>query len=177
MKNIIALGASNSKNSINQQFANFVASKIENTQSVSVKLSEYDLPLYGIDYEIENGIPEAAKQLNNLIESSHGIVISFAEHNGNYTAAFKSAFDWLSRIDKNVWKNKPMLLLATSPGGRGGKTVLELAKNSFPRFAGNIIADFSLPSFQDNFKENSITNEELNLELNSKIQAFQQHIK
>jgi len=176
MKKIIALGASNSKNSINQQFADFVASKIENTQTISVKLSEYDLPLYGIDYEIENGIPEAVQQLNDLIASSKGIVISLAEHNGNYTAAFKSTFDWLSRIDKNVWKNKPMFLLATSPGGRGGKTVLDLAKNSFPRFAGTIIADFSLPSFQDNFKESKITNEALKLELNSKIQEFQQEL-
>jgi NAD(P)H-dependent FMN reductase len=27
-------------------------------------------------------------------------------------AAFKNIFDWMSRIDKNVWQNKPMLLMA-----------------------------------------------------------------
>jgi len=176
MKKVIALGASNSKESINQQFANYVVSKVNNTEIITIKLSEFDLPIYGIDYENEHGIPENAKQINKLINLSDGIVISFAEHNGNYSAAFKSTFDWLSRIDKNVWQHKPMLLLATSPGARGGKTVLEIAKNSFPRFAANVITDFSLPNFFDNFKDNTIINEALNQELNTKIISFQEEL-
>lgn len=176
MKKIVALGASNSKNSINQIFAEYVANNIENSETIRISLSEYELPLYGIDYETKNGIPETAHIINDLLQLSDGIVISLAEHNGNYSAAFKSTFDWLSRIDKNVWKNKPMLLLATSPGGRGGKTVLELAKNSFPRFAANIVAGFSLPSFSENFKRNKITNEALKQELNTKINSFQKEL-
>ena len=41
--------------------------------------------------------------------------------------------------------------MATSPGGRGGATVLEIAKNAFPRYGANVLATFSLPSFNDNF--------------------------
>ena len=44
-----------------------------------------------------------------------------------------------------------MLLLATSPGGRGGKSVLELASNQIPRFGGEVIASISVPSFTENF--------------------------
>ena len=173
MKKIIALGASNSKKSINKQLAIFVANQINNTETIVVDLNNYDIPIYGIDFETEHGIPKQIQELNNLLASVDGIVISMAEHNGSYSAAFKNIFDWLSRVDKYVWKDKPMFLMATSPGGRGGASVLETAKNSFPRLGGNIIVDFSLPSFYDNFSENRITNELLNRDLSTKITAFQ----
>ena len=154
----------------------YAANKIGNTEVIVADLNDFDLPLYGIDTETENGIPEDAKRLNNLLASADGLVISLAEHNGSYTTAFKNAFDWLSRINQKVWKNKPMLLMATSLGARGGATVLQTAKMSFPYLGGNIIADFSLPSFNDNFSEKGITNEELNAGLNQKIQLLQKAI-
>jgi chromate reductase, NAD(P)H dehydrogenase (quinone) len=41
--------------------------------------------------------------------------------------------------------------MATSPGARGGITVLETAKNRFP-FQGAVIkGTFSLPNFHENF--------------------------
>ena len=176
MKNIVALGGSNSKKSINKTLATYAAKKIEDAQVSVIDLNDFDLPLYGIDLETENGIPEEAKRLNNLLESADGLVISLAEHNGSYATAFKNAFDWLSRIDQKVWKNKPMLLMATSPGGRGGISVLESAKMTFPHLGGNIIADFSLASFYDNFSENGLKNEALNNDLNQKIELLQKAI-
>ena len=71
----------------------------------------------------------------------------------------------MSRIDGKLWSDVPMLLMATSPGGRGGQTVLDIAKGRFPYMGGNILADFSLPSFGDNFSDGKIINEELNKEL------------
>jgi len=177
MKKVIALGGSNSRKSINQALAKYAADRIDNTETVVVDLSDYDLPLYGIDTERENGIPDDAVRLNSMIDSADGLVISLAEHNGSYSVAFKNAFDWLSRIDKNVWKNKPMLLMATSPGGRGGATVLATAKNTFPRLGGNIVADFSLPKFNDNFSENGLNDDDLNRNLNHKIALLSEAIK
>ncbi|MBL4708233.1 MAG: NAD(P)H-dependent oxidoreductase [Flavobacteriales bacterium] len=174
MKNIIALGGSNSKKSINKTFASYVANQIVDVQVTIVDLNDFDLPLYGIDTETNNGIPEDVKRLNSLLELSDGLVISLAEHNGSYSTAFKNAFDWLSRIDKKLWKNKPMLLMATTPGARGGIGVLSSAKMAFPHLGGNIIADFSLPSFYDNFSENGIKDEELNTVLKEKIKIFQE---
>jgi NAD(P)H-dependent FMN reductase len=65
-----------------------------------------------------------------------------------------------------------MLLMATSPGARGGVSVLEAAKARFPFMGGNIVADFSFPSFFDNFSEGKISNEDLNKQLKEKIQTF-----
>jgi NAD(P)H-dependent FMN reductase len=173
MKKIIALGGSNSKKSINKALATYAANRLENTEIVVVDLNDFELPLYGIDLETDQGIPENAIKLSNLIESVDGLVISLAEHNGSYSAAFKNAYDWMSRIDPKVWKGKPMLLMATSPGGRGGASVLQTAKAGFPFLGGNIVADFSLPSFYDNFSEEGITNEALNRALLNQIALLQ----
>ena len=172
MKKIIALGGSNSKKSINKTLATYAANKIENVEVVVVDLNDYILPLYGVDLEAESGISDVAKALDEVLKSADGLVISLAEYNGSYSSAFKNAFDWLSRIDQKVWKNKPMLLMATSPGARGGAGVLSAAKTSFPHLGGNIVADFSLPSFYDNFSEKGIKNEDLNADLNAKIKLL-----
>ncbi len=176
MKKIIALGGSNSKKSINKELAQYAADKIVNSETIVADLNEFELPLYGIDLENKKGIPDNAIKLNTLIEDADGIVISMAEHNGSYTAAFKNAIDWLSRINQKVWKDKPMLLMATSPGARGGSAVLSTANMAFPFFGGNIIADFSLPSFYDNFSKEGLKNDDLNKTLNQKIQMFQEAI-
>jgi NAD(P)H-dependent FMN reductase len=99
-----------------------------------------------------------------------------AEHNGSYSTAFKNSIDWLSRIDNKVWKNKPTLLMATSPGQRGGATVLQSALNSFPHLGANIIANFSLPSFNQIFSKNGLTDDNLNNDLNKKIKLLQDAI-
>ena len=162
MKKVIALGGSNSKTSINKALATYAANQVNAAAIKVLDLNDYSLPLYSIDLENENGIPEAANALLTEIKSADGIVLSLAEHNGAYSTAFKNAFDWMSRIDGKLWSNIPMLLMATSPGARGGASVLEIAKGRFPYMGGNVVADFSLPSFYDNFKENKIAHEELN---------------
>lgn len=69
-----------------------------------------------------------------------------------------------------------MLLMATSPGNRGGATVLQSAKAYFPYLGGNVSSDFSLPNFYDNFSEDEISDNQLKEELSRKIQLFEQHL-
>lgn len=176
MKNVIAFAGSSSKNSINKQFASFVASQLNDVNISLLDLNDFEVPVYSIDLENEFGIPENAHKLNNLLAETDGIILSLAEHNGSYAAVFKNIFDWMSRIDKEVFKNKPMLLMATSPGGRGGAGVLAAAKSTFPHLGGNIVADFSLPSFYDNFKEGEIVNDDINTALNDAISVLQKSI-
>ncbi|MDB4292213.1 NAD(P)H-dependent oxidoreductase [Maribacter sp.] len=176
MKKIIALGGSNSKHSINKTLAVYVASQLEDVEVVVVDLNDYDIPLYGIDIENTDGIPKDVTRLNDLLVSADGVVISLAEHNGSYAAAFKSVYDWLSRIDTNVWKNTPMFLMAASPGGRGGATVLQAAMTTFPRMGATIVTSFSLQAFHTNFTENGMSDAALNADLKQKIHLFQNAI-
>jgi NAD(P)H-dependent FMN reductase len=139
-------------------------------------MNDFELPLYSSDIEKASGIPENAIKFLELIQSADGIVLSLAEHNGIFSAAFKNIFDWMSRIDKNVWQNKPMLLMAASPGSRGGANVLRTTKELLPRYGGNIVADFSLPSFYENFSQDGLKNKVLNDSLNQKILRLQEAI-
>lgn len=176
MKKILAIGASNSSTSINKVFATYVANKIEDATVTVADLNELELPLYSTQLEAEIGIPENAVKFRTFIEESDGIVLSLAEYNGMITSAFKNLWDWASRVDMKIWKEKPMLLLSTSPGGRGGIGALELTKNILPYFEGNVIAEFSLPTFYDNFKDGAIVNEELASGLATKIEIFQKEV-
>ena len=177
MKKIIAFAGSNSKNSINKQLVTYVANKINIMETQILDLNDFELPLYGIDYETAHGIPDNAQQFLNLIKSSDGIILSLAEHNGSYSAAFKNIYDWMSRIDGKLWNNKSMFLMATSPGGRGGASVFETAKNTFPRMGATIVAEFSLPSFQNNFSKKELLDGDLNDSLNQEINKFEKAIQ
>ena len=176
MKRIITIGGSSSKLSINKQLAEYTGSLLEEVEVVNIDLNDYDLPLYSVDIENESGFPTDLETLNGLVEDTDGIVLSLAEHNGAYSAAFKNTFDWLSRIEGKVWRNKPMLLLSTSPGPRGGQSVMELALSRFPFNGGNIIASMTFPSFGQNFKDGSVINAELNTKLIDAVQVFSKSI-
>ena len=170
---ILAFGASNSRNSINKKLAYFAADLVENAEVNRIDLNDFEMPIFGVDREKEEGIPDKAKIFRELIEEHDGIIISLAEHNGAYSAIFKNIFDWISRIKGSTWADKPMLLLATSPGARGGKSVLEIAAKRFPWNGGKVTGTFSLPGFNENFNEDTgITSPELLLELQEKIVEF-----
>ena len=173
MKNIIAFAGSNSKKSINKQLASYAASLVDNAKTEVLDLNDYNLPQYSVDFEQENGFPENAKRFVEAIRNADGIIISLAEHNGAYTSVFKNLFDWMSRVEQKTFKNKPMLLMATSPGVRGGASVLAIAKDRFPRHDADIVGEFSLPSFFENFSEGKISNDGLNEQLLIQVKQFE----
>lgn len=173
-KKILAFGASSSKKSINKQLATYAANLFENAEVEILDLNDFEMPIYSIDKENENGIPDFAQKFYDKIGIADLIVISFAEHNGAYSSAFKNIFDWISRINGKTFQQKPVLLLATSPGARGGISVLEIANNRFPNQAAVVKGSFSLPNFHDNFDDQKgITNQDLKKELLQLINSIE----
>jgi len=176
---LLAFAASNSSKSINKQLATYAASQMKHTDGVDVELldiNDFEMPLFSEDKEAQLGQPQQAKDFYAKLGQADAIIISFAEHNGSYTAAYKNLFDWTSRIDQKLFQNKPMLLLATSPGPGGAATVLAAATGSAPYFAGNVKASLSIPSFYDNFdmEKQQLTNTELQDKLHSALALLAQ---
>ena len=172
--NILAFAATSSTKSINNHLVRYAASQIEDTETEILNINDYELPLYSEDREEQLGHPELAKEFLNKIGSSDAVIISFAEHNDSYTVAYKNIFDWASRINPKVFQNKPMLLLATSPGPGGASSVLASATASAPYFDGVVKASLSVPSFYDNFdiEQGRITNDEVNRQLHTAINSL-----
>ncbi|QTD37514.1 NAD(P)H-dependent oxidoreductase [Polaribacter batillariae] len=173
MKKILAFAGSTSSTSINKKLVTFTAESLEKTAFDIIDLRDFSVPMFSEDEEKENGFPKDITKLSNLLDNYDGFILSLAEHNGSYAAAFKNIFDWCSRINNNVFREKPLLLMATSPGGMGGKFVLAAAEQRFPRHAAKELVTFSLPNFSDNFKEGKIINNEYLALLTQQIEQFE----
>ncbi len=77
-----------------------------------------------------------------------------------------------SMVDKNIWQNKPMFLLSTSPGAKGGSEVLSIMLRALPVLGADIVAHFSLPLFLENFSEDTIVEPELKEHFNRELDKF-----
>lgn len=171
---ILAFAGTNSKKSITTELLEYVLSKFESDEIDLINLNDYEMPIYNIDLERAQGLPDEALRFAQKVDDCDVIIMSLAEHNGTYTVAFKNVFDWMSRVpDRPHWGNKEIFVMATSFGKRGGMGVLKAAVERFPFNDGKIIGSFSLPCFKENFDPKlGIINEEKAAELDDKIGAI-----
>jgi len=160
MNRVIAFAGSNSSKSINHELVTYAASQFNDSEVI--KLTDYTIPMYGIDVEESEGIPNGVKELDKKLSEAELFIISVAEHNGNITAFLKNNIDWLSRNNREFLKDKKIIVLSTSPGPGGGASALNIIKKTLPYFGGEVIAELSIGSFYENFKEGKLINAELN---------------
>ena len=97
MKKIVVFGASSSKKSINKELSIYASNQFENAEIIILDLNDFEMPIFSEDKESKYGIPERAKNFYEILKSSNAIIISFAEHNGSYTAAFKNIWALFSQ--------------------------------------------------------------------------------
>ncbi|WP_318444684.1 NADPH-dependent FMN reductase [Photobacterium leiognathi] len=173
---LLAFAATNSQQSINRALVTYAASQIHADEVEILDLNDFEMAIYSIDRENASGIPEQAQLFFDKIGQADAILISFAEHNGTYTAAYKNIFDWASRINQKFYQQKPVIMLATSPGPGGAKNVLDTAVTSAPFFDANVVGSLSIPSFYENFdlEKQTLINEELNSQLISLVTKLNQ---
>ncbi len=176
---VLALAASNSRNSINKALVSHAAQLLEgglipDTTVEVLDINDYEMAIYSQDRQDETGIPEQAQRFYDKIGAADAVLISYAEHNGSYSAAFKNLYDWTSRIDMAVYQGKPVAMLATSPGGRGGQGVLAAATTTAPFFGANLVGSLSVPFFHDNFdvEAGELTNPELSTALTELLSSL-----
>ncbi|WP_419207859.1 NADPH-dependent FMN reductase [Photobacterium leiognathi subsp. mandapamensis] len=173
---LLAFAATNSQQSINRALVTYAASQVNTDEVEILDLNDFEMVIYSIDRENASGIPEQAQLFFDKIGQADAILISFAEHNGTYTAAYKNIFDWASRINQKFYQQKPVIMLATSPGPGGAKNVLDTAVTSAPFFDANVVGSLSIPSFYENFdlEKQTLINEELNSQLISLVTKLKQ---
>ncbi len=174
MKKVLTLSGSNNKQSINRTLVNLAVHHLQAVEAVSVSLPELNLPLYSLDLEEDAGYPQGAQKLKSLMESVDGIILSSPEHNGSIPAALKNAIDWISRMQKPILLDKPILLMSTSPGERGASTNLETLSNLMPWWGGKLITTYSLGKFQEHYNEEANTlSEQEDAKLKEAVSSFE----
>ena len=155
MRKILAIAGSNHATSIHYQLVEFTASLIEGAEVTVLDMRGWKIPVYSIDFDPDQ-TPNEITELIMLMEEYDGFIIASPEHNGSISAFFKNILDWLSRRKKQVFEEKPVLLMSTSPSEKGGTNGLDYLLHALPYQGAEITSTFSLSSFQKNFKEGQI---------------------
>lgn len=176
---LLLIPATNSRAGINRQLLQYVERRVHagllpGATVELVDLNDYELPIYSVERQAESGVPQLAKDLFTKIGEADAVVVSFAEHNGSYSAAWKNIYDWMSRHDMGVYQGRKVAMLATAPGPRGGSGVLETASRAAPFFGGELVGSLSVPSFFENFdpERGELTNVELSNQLDAILVAL-----
>jgi chromate reductase, NAD(P)H dehydrogenase (quinone) len=121
MVTILALCGSSRRDSLNQRLLDQAAlgAHAAGAEVTSIRLSDFELPIYDADWEAEHGLPDGAETLKALLTRHQGLLIATPEHNGGYTALLKNALDWMSR-PSGFAAGKVAALVSASPGLLGG---------------------------------------------------------
>jgi len=172
---VLAFAASNSSTSINKRLVTHAAAFLGGDASVRIlDLNDYEMPLFSVDRERELGHPPAAHRFLAEIAAADALLISFAEHNGSFTAAWKNLYDWCSRVEVKVLQGRPVVLLSASPGKRGGAGVMEQALKLVPHYGGEVRGHLCVPLFGDNFdmEKGELSDPELRARLQDAVNSL-----
>lgn len=124
---ILAFAGSTRTGSFNKQLIKVGVRGAEaaGAQVTLIELRDLKLPLYDGDDEVQNGLPEGALRLKELMKAHDGLLISSPEYNSSISGVLKNAIDWASRPAPNeatleCFDGKVAALLSASPGALGG---------------------------------------------------------
>ncbi|WP_088889935.1 NADPH-dependent FMN reductase [Leptolyngbya ohadii] len=124
---ILAFAGSARKDSFNKRVVQIAANgaRAVGAEVTYLDLRDLPLPLYDQDLEAEQGIPENAMKLKELMKSHQGFLIASPEYNSSVTPLLKNAIDWASRPVGNepplaAFADRVAGIMSASPGGLGG---------------------------------------------------------
>ena len=78
------------------------------------------LPLYDGDLEAEQGIPPEVQRLADQVAAADAVLLVCPEYNQAPAGVMKNALDWISRVEGNPWRDKPVATMSATAGRAGG---------------------------------------------------------
>ncbi len=142
---------------MNRRLAHDLATRFEATGAVVdlIDLAEYPMPIYHGDDEAADGQPATAEALHGVLAAADGLVIVSPEYNGGPPAMLKNTIDWVTRVDREVFRRLTIGLATTTPGPRGGRQVLAIMRSMLETHMRLDVhgLDLSVPSYGEAFGE------------------------
>ncbi|MEO0916771.1 MAG: NAD(P)H-dependent oxidoreductase [Pseudomonadota bacterium] len=161
---ILAFAASNHSQSINRALVGYAADRLQHlrpeAQIEFVDINDFEMPIYSVDREKADGIHPLAQNFFEIIGAADAVLVSFAEYNGYVTAAWKNIYDWMSRINAKVWQDKPIVILAATPGPRAGANVLGTQEFTAPFFGMDLKGQHGVGKWAEAWDGTTLTREE-----------------
>ena len=176
---IFMLGTSLSATSINKKLILFLARILtQEGHEVTVgSFSDYNAPLYNINVQESEGIPQNVQKFATALTSYDCIIFSCPEYNYSISGVFKNLIDWSSRTTPNPWKAKPIFLMSASPSSIGGMRGLWATRIPLEGLGAYVAPGmFSLPdSYKTLSNEGQITDANLVKQLHKMKDEFLQY--
>lgn len=142
---ILALSGSTRKDSANKKLiaqATSIAEKF-GAKVTLIDLNNFPIPFYDGDLEANQGIPENAKRIIQLIKDNDGIMIASPCYNGSISAVLKNIIDWSSRFfnedGKGIFAGKSFAIMSASPSPYGGSRGLKHLEDILTCLNGKVV--------------------------------------
>ena len=128
MPKILAFSGSARKDSYNQKLVKIAASgaKKAGAEVTIVNLADFPMPIFNQDLEVEQGMPEKAREFKQQLIEHDGFLIASPEYNSAFSPLLKNVIDWASRKESEAetplvaYRGKVASIMSASPGGLGG---------------------------------------------------------
>ncbi|WP_079978238.1 NADPH-dependent FMN reductase [Parachlamydia acanthamoebae] len=176
---VLAFSGSTRTDSINKKLvteAGNLAKQLGATVTF-IDLKDYPMPFYDGDIEKEQGMPNDAKRLRQLLIQNQVIFIASPEYNGSLSAVLKNALDWASRSEdggssRDAFKGKKFVLMSASPGQGGGTRGLAHLRSIIEGIGGTVISQqFVVPNALEAFdSQGKLKNPQAGSELKQIVQ-------
>lgn len=87
---------------------------------LKLEITDYsEIPLYNQDIQ-DKGFPEPVQRLSRQILEADGLLIASPEYNYSVSGVLKNAIDWLSRMQPQPFRFKPVAIISATGGPLGG---------------------------------------------------------
>ena len=125
---VLAFAGSTRQESFNKKLVQIAAAGAREAGAdvTDIDLRDYRLPVFDQDDESEQGRPDNAKALKQLMIDHDAFLIASPEYNSSVTGVLKNTIDWVSRSDDGeaaplvAFRGKVVTLMSASPGALGG---------------------------------------------------------
>ncbi len=125
---ILAFAGSTRRESFNKKLVQIAAAGAREAGAdvTDIDLRDYRLPVFDQDHESEQGKPDHAKALKQMMIDHDAFLIAAPEYNSSITGVLKNSIDWVSRPDDGeaaplvAFRGKVVTLMSASPGALGG---------------------------------------------------------
>lgn len=63
-----------------------------------IELADYPMPIYNGDAEVQEGPPDNARKLRDVLRGYQGVFVASPEYNASITPLLKNTLDWMTRV-------------------------------------------------------------------------------
>ncbi len=161
---LLAFPGSARRESFNRRLLHILirGARAAGAEVTAIEPNEFVMPLYHGDIEANEGLPAAARSLQQLFAEHDGFLLASPEYNGFLTPLVKNTLDWVScplpdgsgRFGTDFMTGKPAGIVSASPGALGGIRSLQLTRQYLSNLGFLVVPEqVGIPGAREAFDE------------------------